>query len=201
MILVFIFLGLLIINFVIFLILIMSSLHIKIDNLKVKDMKIEKDYKIFIQLYFFDKIKYLSILVDNKKIKKISLNQKFKNFNNIKKPKANELFNALNKLNLKIDKLNLNAKIGIKDACLLAYVVVIISSIISIILPHFAKNKKQINYKIEPVYNKNLFNLFLEGIINIKIVNIIYVIYILAKKGSNNNERTSNRRTYAYSYE
>ena len=201
MILVFIFLGLLIISAIIFIFFLMSSLHIKVDNFRLKELKVEKDYKIFIQLYFLNKIKILSIGIDNKKIKNISLNERFKNLNNIQKPKLSEVLKLLKKLNIKIEELELKAEIGIDDACLLVYVVTIISSIISIILPRFTENNKQINYNIKPVYNKNIFNLFLESIISVKIVNIIYVIYILVKKGSNKNERTSNRRSYAYSYE
>ena len=201
MILVFIFLGLLIISTLIFIVLLMSNLHIKINNFKIKDFKLKDDYKIYIQLYFLNKIKIFSIVIDSNKIKNISLNERFMKLKDIQKPKLNDLFKALNKSNIKIVKFELKSEIGMQDACILAYIVTIICSMISIILPHFVENSKQVNYYIEPVYNKNIFNLFLESIISIKIVNIIYVIYILEKKGSNKNERTSNRRSYAYGYE
>lgn len=53
-----------------------------------------------------------------------------------------------------------------------------------------------------PMYRfGNSINLSLNCIINVKMVHIIYVIYILLKKGMIKNERTSNRGAYDYSYE
>ena len=92
---------------------------------------------------------------------------------------------------------------GIEDAIATSYLVAIIASILSIILPHLVKKEdiKNIKYEINPIYNTLIFNLKLDSIINLKIVHIIYVIYNLVKKGRDKNERTSNRRSYAYSHE
>lgn len=82
-----------------------------------------------------------------------------------------------------------------------------ISTILSILI---AKNqeekpKKEIKqyYKITPVYkNKNLINFCLEGIFELKMIHIITTICILKKKRRvGKHVRTSNRRSYDYSYE
>lgn len=59
------------------------------------------------------------------------------------------------------------------------------------------------NYIIEPIYrNKNLINIAFSGIFELEMMHIINMISILNKKeGVKENERTSNRGAYDYSYE
>ena len=66
--------------------------------------------------------------------------------------------------------------------------------------PATPANKK---YIITPLYfNQNIVNIEISGIFEIKMIHIINIIYILNKKeGVKKNERTSNRRSYDYSYE
>ena len=106
-------------------------------------------------------------------------------------------------LQIKIESLKLEINIGIEDVIYTSYTVAIIASILSIILPHLVKEEhiQNIRYEINTIYNTLTFNLNLDSIISIKIVHIIYVIYNLVKKGRDENERTSNRRSYAYSHE
>ena len=64
--------------------------------------------------------------------------------------------------------------------------------------------KERYIYNIKPLYyNKNLYKINLNCIIEIKMVHIINIIFILIKKGRKKNEQstTSNRKPYAYSYE
>ena len=204
MILVFIFLGIIIISSVVFLILMFSNIKIKIDNLNICDFKLNKNYKIFIQLYFLNKIKFLSIKLDDKKIKRISSNNRFKNMSklNIKlNVNKTEIFRALKSIKLKIEKLDLKIDIGTEEANITSYLVALIAGLISVGLPYITENNKNIKYLITPQFNKNILNINLTSIISLKIVHIIYIMYILVKKGSNENERTSNRRAYANSYE
>jgi hypothetical protein len=135
-------------------------------------------------------------IYNSKKIEKIDFNEAKKYIKTNK-----EIFSLLKKI--KIEYLNLEIKIGVEDTVLTSYVVAIISSVISIILPYCAENKdaKKYKYAVEPVYNKNTFNLYLDSIVSIKIVHIIYVIYNLIRKGRDKNESTSNRRSYAYGHE
>ena len=63
-------------------------------------------------------------------------------------------------------------------------------------------NSKENRFIINPLYiNKNLLNLELNCIFETKLIHIIYVIYILnEKRRDDKNVRTSNRRSYGYSY-
>lgn len=209
MILVFIFLGLLIIISILFLIFITSTLKIKIENLQIGNYKNNREYRAFLQLYFLNKIKIFSIRINNERIRKMYSSKQIEkiDFNKIKEniPINRETLSIIKELKLEIEKLDLEINIGIEDAVLTSYLVAVIASLISILLPHFVKsrNNKKIKYVVEPIYNKTKFNMYLDSIISIKIVHIIYIIYQLVKKGKErkNNERTSNRRAYAYSHE
>ena len=105
----------------------------------------------------------------------------------------------------RISMVNLDAKIGLIDGILTSASVAILSTIVSIVLSLLIKDYKQdnINYKIIPIYSNEItVKIFLSCIIEVKLVHIIYMIYVILKKGSVKlNERTSNRRSYAYSYE
>ena len=118
-------------------------------------------------------------------------------------PKKSEIFYMLSKLKIQIMKLNLKIKLGTESAPITSYLVVTIATIISIILPKLVKNNnnKKIKYIVTPIYNNKDIRIKLNCIISLKIVHIIYVIYMLEKKGREKNGRTSNRRAYAYSHE
>ena len=103
--------------------------------------------------------------------------------------------------------MNLLINVGLLSPVTTAFLVLLISSTISIFLPHFVKKLVPDNYKynINPIYqNRNLYKIEFNCIIEIKMVHIINVIlYFMKKKGkSDKNERTaSNRKSYGYSYE
>ena len=89
------------------------------------------------------------------------------------------------------------------NASLTALLVAIISSITGIVFRKSIIDSKKQSFRIVPVYiNKNLINIAVSGIFEIKMIHIINIMYVLNKKeGVKKNERTSNRRTYDYSYE
>ena len=214
MVLVFIFLGLIIIILSFTTIMLLSTIQIKVINLilenkKERDVKrINNSYKIKIGIYFFNKIPILWINLNSKKIKKISSSkslpkvdfQKLKNKENINK----KIVNLIKNIQIKVKNIKLNVNIGTIDAILTSYLVAVIASIIGIVLPHITE-KNNINtcyFIVNPKYqNKNEYNIKFEGIIYIKIVHIIFSMLNFVRKGSNENERTSNRRAYAYSNE
>ncbi len=214
MVLVFIFLALIIIIFSFTTIMLLSTIQIKVTNLilenkKERDVKrINNNYKIKVGIYFFNKIPILWINLNSKKIKKINSSkklpkvdfQKLKNKENIDK----KIFELIKNIQIKVKNIKLNINIGTIDAVLTSYLVAIIASIIGIILPHITE-KNNINtcyFIVNPKYqNKNEYNIKFEGIIYIKIVHIIFSMLNFVRKGSNENERTSNRGTYAYSNE
>ena len=110
---------------------------------------------------------------------------------------------VIKKINIEIQKVNLYIDIGMENAMLTAIVIGTISTIISIIINQNSNDYNEVKYMVNPIYiNQNIINIIISGIFELKIRNIIYIIYLLNKKeGVKNYERTSNRRSYGYSYE
>ena len=190
-----------------FLLLILMSINVKIEieNLKFIVPKINgrytnKDSKILLKIYILKKIKIAEI-----NLKKINLNnEKFKNKiqSQIKQEKFN--INAINFFknnNYILEKMNLKIIVGTEDAAITAIAVGIISSLISIFFHNkiFDINKQK--YEVLPIYeNKSILKIEFDGIFTFKIANIIGMAKYL-KRRVNKNDRTSNRRAYAYSNE
>ena len=210
MILVLIFLGILVLLVTIITLIIASTLHIQIKNLSVSNMepKNTSEYAIIFSLYLGNKIKWIWFRLNDKKVRKMYSKMQlekldFKKFR--KNFKVKEL-KELPKLQPKISYLNLDANLGVISPVTTSFLVATISSIISIALPYLATSlkKERYIYNIKPLYyNKNLYKINLNCIIEIKMVHIINIIFILIKKGRKKNEQstTSNRKPYAYSYE
>ena len=204
MILVFIFLLIFIITFLI------SFTYIKIDAEKVYISNIPKfkyDIEIHIDFCLFNKIRIFRFTINKEKIKKKKM------FKKLEEKLSNEKINIslceskkiLKKVKINLETFHAKIKIGTEEIILTSFIVGILSSFIGIILGKVIKRYKpdKYEYVIIPYYDKkNIFDMNLNCIINVKLVHIIYVIYMFSKKRSENkNERTSNRRTYDYSYE
>ena len=214
MVLVFIFLGLIIIILSFTTIILLSTIQIKVTNLILENKKeryvkrINNNYKIKIGIYFLGKIPILWINLNSDKIKKISSSKRLPKVDlkklKDKKDIDKKIFELIKNIQIKVKDIKLNINIGTIDAVLTSYLVAIIASAIGIVLPHVTE-KDNINtcyFIVNPKYqNKNEYNIKFEGIIYIKIVHIIFSMLNFVRKGSNENERTSNRRTYAYSNE
>lgn len=191
-------------------IIIKSKMLIEIENLVIKANKkiyINDAYKIIVKIIIFNKIPILKFKLDNKRMtveRNKIINKKI--FSNIKE---NFLKNKMKKEILKhltdiqIDKLNLEIKIGTENVFFTSMIVPTISSIISIILMKKITNLEKQKYIVKPIYsNKNILEILISGIFEMKMIHIINIIYILTKKeGVKKNERTSNRRSYDYGYE
>ena len=194
-------------------VIVLSTISIKIDRFKLSNYnecgKVKYDFKIFLELFFLNKLKIFSLKIDKKQIKKINLQQKMKNvdFNKLKTkaPSKEEINKLIKKLKINVAKLNFRLEIGTMDVILTSAIITFLASAIGIGLARVIKeySKEKYQYEIIPVYqNKNQIKLDLNCIIKVKIVHIISVIYLLVKKGRvEKNERTSNRRSYDYSYE
>lgn len=192
--------------------LLLSVLKIRIEKLDISNYtkeKILKDYEFHIELQLLNKIKILDIAINESIIEKMKLKDKFSSVNvsQLKNdmPKKNEIKEIIKKLDINLSKLDLKLDIGIDNVILTSAIVAILSAIIGIVLPHVIKqyNKENYKYIITPLYiGKNVIKLSLNCIIQVKMVHIIYIIYILLKRRRvYKHERTSNRRTYDYSYE
>ena len=198
---------LIIFSIIFFLLLILMSINVKIEieNLKFIVPKINgrytnKESKILLKIYILKIIKIAEI-----NLKKINLkNEKFKNKiqSQIKQEKFN--LNAINFLknnNYILEKMNLKMIIGTEDAAITAIGVGIIASLISIFLHNKINDLNKQKYVVLPIYeNKNIVKIEFDGIFTFKIANIIGIAKYLNRR-VDKNDRTSNRRAYAYSNE
>lgn len=194
-------------------VLILSTINIRIEKFKASNYnecgKLQIEYKIFFELLFLNKLKIFSIRIDKALVNKLNVKDKVKdiNFKQVKTdiPSKKELKEIIEKLQIKLDKLNLKVEIGTIDVIFTSVIITILASIIGIVFARVIKkyDKEKYNYEIYPIYqNKNLINVNLNCIIKVKMVHIIFIIYLLVKKRRvEKYERTSNRRTYDYSYE
>ena len=195
---------------IIAILLLFSKIRIEIINFKFISLNkrhINKEYKFVLKLYILGKIPILKINITKTKLEKQKIKEKIEKIDmkaiqdKVKVDK--NFFKAIKKINLKIEKLNLNMEIGTENATLTSVIVPAISTIIAIYLRKKIKNYENQTFIIQPVYqNQNLINIYISGIFEIKMIHIIDMLYMLNKKGEvKNYERTSNRRTYDYSYE
>ena len=211
MVLVLFFLGILVLLISVIILIIVSTLHIQIKNLSVSNMKPKNkaEYAIIISLYLGNKIKWIWFNLNDKKMKKMysKIQLEKLDFQKFKKDFKMKDLKQLLKLKPKISYLNLDANLGVIEPTTTSFLVAIIATIISLLLPYLATELKEKNYiyNIKPLYyNQNLYKVNVDCIIEIKMVHIINVIYyILIKKGRKKNDQstTSNRKPYAYSYE
>ena len=194
---------------IVLLMLLLCTITIRIEELDLSNCnhksKLEYDFEIYFELYVLNKLKILSIKIDKEKVKKFDI--KNINFNKMKNeiPSKEESKKILEKLNIELSKIDLRVDIGTENVIITSAIIVIISTLLGIILAKTIKKYERDKHKylIYPIYqNKNLIKVQLNCIIKVKMVHIISVIYILLKKRRvDKNERTSNRRTYDYSYE
>ena len=210
MILVLILLGILVLLITIITLIIASTLHIQIKNLSVSNMepKNKSEYAIIFSLYLGNKIKWIWFKLNDKKIRKMYSKMQLEklDFKKFRKDFKVKYIKQLPKLQPKISYLNLDANLGVISPVTTSFLVATIAAIISIALPYLAKslNKERYIYNIKPLYyNKNLYKINLNCIIEIKMVHIINIIFVFIKKGRKKNEqsKTSNRKSYAYSNE
>ena len=191
------------------------KIKFEIQNLKISTNEkphLNKKYQIKIVIYTLGFIPILNIKLNNKKIKKIINNQKIKEKikqqeTKIIENKANidkELIILLKNIKAEVKEINLKIRIGTENASLTAFTIPVISTFIAIFLSKQIKkyNDKQV-FLVEPVYlDKNLLNIEISSIFQIKMIHIINTICIVNKKRKGDkNERTSNRRPYDYGYE
>ena len=191
------------------------KIKFEIQNLKISTNEkshLNKKYQIKIVIYTLGFIPILKIKLNNQKIKKIINNQKIKEKikqqeTKIIENKANidkELITSLKNIKTEVKEINLKIRIGTENASLTAFTIPVISTFIAIFLSKQIKkyNDKQV-FLVEPVYlDKNLLNIEISSIFQIKTIHIINTICIVNKKRKGDkNERTSNRRSYDYGYE
>ena len=191
-----------------------SKIQIEILNIKYKSVDkrhLNKNYEIVLILKILDKIPIFKLKIDKKELEKLKKKEKLqKRVNEInlkiienKNKFDKNVLEAIKKANIEIKKINLKIEIGTENAFFTSLLIPVISTIVSILIRRKIKNIEKQRFIVNPIYcNQNIANIEISGIFEIKMIHIINIIYILNKKeGVKKNERTSNRRSYDYSYE
>lgn len=181
--------------------------NIKFTSYKVEERHLQEDYDIEIKLYILKFLRILKINITKEKLEKLKLENKIKRLEKkliLKDVKFDvTVFDVLKNLKIIFEELNLKVEIGTENSALTSIIFGIVSGIIPFVLRNQIKNIEKQKIDIKPIYlNQNLLNIELNCIFNIKMIHIIYVMYILNKKRRDEKYvRTSNRRSYGYSYE
>lgn len=181
-------------------ILLLSSIRIKIDYLKLKK---NNDLKVSFYLYLFNKIPYFKLE------KNINTKKALKNINSQEISKTlkidKDYKKIIKKLKFKIENFKLLLNVGFLSINTTNAIIFSILTIVSTILGFLSSREivefKNIKYKILPSYNKDLLEIDFNCIISIKIVHIIYIIFLLLKERVKAYVRASNRRFNVRSYE
>lgn len=199
--------------FMTLLLLICSTIRLNIAKLNVSNLddghkkRLDKEIQIFFELYLFGKIRLAKINLNNDTFSKIKNKakfdfSKFKNLRRDRKMLKNiKISKVLDILNPEFQDTDLDLKLGTEEVMITVFAVTFISTILGILFR--SSNQKEVRFKVMPLYQfGNSINLHLNCIIKVKMVHIIHVIIYLIREGKViKNERTSNRRSYDYSYE
>ena len=211
-----VFLFILLIFLVLGLVILTSKLDIRMINLIIDSQSkkyINDRYEIIIKLKIFGNIPILKFTLNKSRLRKIKqsrkMNEKVKQLEKDilqnKDKFDRQVIKGLKEFSkgIYMEKLDLEVELGTENAFLTSMFVTIFSSILSIVFSRIHVREKNIVYEIKPLYrNENSIKIEISGIFQIKLIHIINTIYVLNKKGGRkNHERTSNRRSYDYSYE
>lgn len=190
MVLVLLFCTVLIIVISLFFVIIFSTLKIEIKNFKISNLEKSKGntfiHEITISLEILNKLKYFSLNLNAKKIRKITLKM------HLDKTKLKELEREISLSDIKeianikpkISYMDLQLKLGIEDILATTYAVPIISTLISILLPLLVEkeNLRNIKYEIKPMYNMgNIYDINLDIGIKVKILKVLNTAYRIYK--------------------
>ena len=203
---------------IIFIILSLLTLKfvLKIENInistKTKNGKfISPDYQFILAIYLFEKLPIFRIKLNEKRILKMKSKKKLKekvakmndkilhNYEGI----DNKIFEFIKHIKFNIKTFDLYIEVGLENIVITSFIIPIISTFVSIFLNKYSNSQRNKFYLIKPMYiNKNIFNFQFSGIFEIKMIHIINTICVINKERKGEKyERTSNRRTYDYSYE
>ena len=195
---------------VLFILIVFSFLEIHVRNLnfsadKMNEKLLNEDFKVLVKLKFLNKITIFKLNLNKEKLENDNMKENFSKIENKLTQNRNKVdinpLELLENLKISLKDLNLQVFIGIEDASINAIFAGLVSALISIGLGLIPQNENHYNWKVIPIYqNRNLLKINLDCIISLKLIHIIYTIYVLMRKGEKNG-RTSDRRAYAYSNE
>ena len=194
------------------LIIVFSKIKIdvkKFEYCSANKKHINPNYYIQLSWIILNKIPIIKIKLNKHTVKKLKLKDKFVDIDvkmwEERKKIDKETISIIKKIDFAIRKLKLKIDIGTENSAITSLLIPIVSTVISFLLRNKMKTKEEQTYIVQPIYNnQNYLNITISGIFEIKMNHIINVIYLLSrknKKGVKKYERTSNRRSYDYSYE
>ncbi len=219
-----VFLNVILCVIILILIIYFAKIEIDVKRLKYntkKGMLNNFQVNTTLKIVILSKIPVFWIKVDNKILEKIYDKSKKKlnfknegildriysissNQNKLEKKDIKNIFEILNKMiQYAITKIAIKIEIGTENAAITSLVIPIIATVISVYFRNKVEKRENNKFNIKPIYiNENFINVELQGIFKMKIRHIIYILYILNKhKGEKVYDRTSDRRSYGYSYE
>ena len=181
--------------FVVMIGILASKFKINIVYLEKEKNSFKMRFEIRIGLYLFGVIKIFGMKFKEDGMYFLSFRFPYNKLkidkDSMKILKDFSIIDLLKSFHLRLDKLNLNLKIGSKDMILTVFSVFAISTFLSILS---AKNRSQINlknyyYKITPIYNTNLLSFQISTKISINTYNIIQALISA-------NQSAKNRKQY-----
>ena len=160
-----------------------SSINIEILNLVLdtSSKKKLKNFLIVIRLKLFNKLSWIKVKIDKDKIgnNKLYRRMKQKLINKIIKDSSSidkEVVKDIIKTNMKIEKFQLDSKVGVEDVIITSFLIAISSSLVAFLLANMIDNPNDNTYyyRIEPVYEQeNILKVYLNCIFSIKIMNLV----------------------------
>lgn len=205
MILVFIILGIIIFLCAITFLFSLSYLQINLKQFHIWTTKssLKVEFILDFAICFLNKIKIFHVAVDHEKINQLISSGKI-DIQKLKenKPVNKDLLNSLKMANLKIERFHIEGYFSTFNAVLSSSIYAFIYAVIPIILAPKMKGTYTNHIKYLEM-NENFVNIYFNCIISTKMVNIMNMVYDLKKKGDKeeNGRKSSNRRSYAHSYE
>lgn len=203
MILVFILLGFLMVISALAFILLLSSIQCHVTTLQIENEheKINGKLKVIFSLLLLDRIPYFQITITHHTIQKWIKKKKI-NIQALRKQNKNPIpmIRYGKNLEMKIKDFQLMGYVGTSEPILTSYLYTFLHVFLPILLARSLigrySNQLQMSNK------KNKANIELKCIISLRLVNIIYTIYEIKKKGGKKkNGKSSDRKSYAYSNE
>ena len=197
----------------IFLSIFTLKIQIRIQDIEFSLNKFQKkyfkpNYKISTVIYILDKIPIFKIVFNEKKLEtnkklKNKLNSLEQNFVTNKDNIDVDILKFIKNIKYEIKQIKAYIELGTENATITAFLVPVIYIVFSYIYKKAEKNMNYNQFYLKPIFvNRNILNFQFDGIFELKLIHIINTICRINKrKRVGKNERTSNRRTYDYSYE
>ena len=160
-----------------------SKLKVNIVYLQKEKSTFHVKFKIKVGFYLFGFVKLFGITLQENGIYFLGFTLPYHDLKieqeSIKLLNNFSVVDILKSLNIKLDKLNFQLKIGSEDMILTVFSVFAISTFLSIVSAHNRKhiNLKKFYYKITPIYNTNLLDFSISLKICIKIFPLLQTLF------------------------